>query len=134
MHNSHQAGRWIVVVAALAGATALVLSASSAHALKAWIGPDDLARLATANRYLMYYSLVLLVIGLFYPLRPWSGLLTVAKLFTTGVGIFCGSLYILCFTEISWIARLTPLGGLTLLAGWLLLAWTGWRQGRDKDD
>ncbi len=131
MNKPPGSGRWILVVAALAGAAALVLSASSAHVLNVLVSPENLARLQTANHYLMYYSLVLLMLGLFYQQRPWPGLPRVSVLFTAGAGVFCGGLYILCFSGISSFAWLVPLGGLTLLAGWLLLAWTAWRQGRD---
>jgi uncharacterized membrane protein YgdD (TMEM256/DUF423 family) len=52
----------------------------------------------------------------------------VALLFAVGVGIFSSSLYILSLTNIGWLALLTPLGGSTLLVGWLTLVWTVWRQ------
>ena len=131
--NKYQfSGRWILIVAALYGAIALVLSASSAHALKALVGAEDLARIQTANQYLMYYALLLLVLGLGYRLGL-SGLQRVAAVFTAGSSVFCGSLYILGFTKISNFAWLVPLGGLLLLAGWLLLGWTAWRQGNADD-
>ena len=132
MDRVETSGRWILIVAALSGASALVLSAASAHALKTQISAENIPRLMTANHYLMYYSLVLLVLGGFYQLRPWQGLPQVAALFTAGAGIFCSGLYILCFTEISNVTWLVPLGGLTLLAGWLRLAWTFWRQRRER--
>ncbi|MFT5720227.1 MAG: uncharacterized membrane protein YgdD (TMEM256/DUF423 family) [Motiliproteus sp.] len=133
MNKSRRSGRWILLVAALFGAVALVLSASSAHALKPLVGADNLARLQTANHYLMYYSLVLVVLGLFCQLRPVSGLPQVAALFSAGISIFCSGLYILSVTKMSSLAWLVPLGGLTLLAGWLLLAWVAWRQGETDD-
>jgi uncharacterized membrane protein YgdD (TMEM256/DUF423 family) len=47
-----------------------------------------------------------------------------AWLFTIGVVLFSGSLYVLALTESDPAALviLTPLGGLSLLAGWLALA------------
>ena len=126
-------GRWMLLTAALLGALGLVLSAASAHALKAYVDPSSFGRLDTANRYLTYYSLVLLAVAILYQLRPWPGLRWVAALFTAGIGIFSGSLYILCLTEIQTFARITPLGGLTLLAGWLALAWVGWRNCRVRE-
>ncbi len=134
MQISQHSGRWILVVAALLGAAGLLLNAGSAHALKSLVSQEALPRLLTANRYLTHYSLVLLVIGVFYQFCRWPGLQVVAGLFTVGAGIFCGSLYILCLLKISWLAWATPLGGLTLLSGWLLLAWIAWRQGRGSND
>lgn len=121
-------GRWILIVAALLGAASLVLSAMSAHAFSSLVDAAGLVRLEKANRYLTHYSLVVLMIGLFYQLKHWRGLVWVALLFSVGVGIFSGSLYILSLTRISGFALATPLGGLTLLAGWLMLAWTVWKQ------
>ncbi len=131
MPSSVVNGRWMLIVAALLGGLALTLSAMSAHAFASLLDAAGFVRLEKANRYLTHYSLVLLVVGLLYQFRPWSGLVAVALLFSIGVGIFSGSLYILCFSEFSWIARLTPLGGLTLLTGWLVLAWTVWYQGSE---
>jgi len=37
--------------------------------------------------------------------------------------VFSGSLYLLALTGIRWLGAVTPLGGLSLLAGWLALAW-----------
>ena len=123
-------GRWILVVAALLGALGLTLSAMSVHAFVPLVDSVGLIRLEKANRYLVHYSLVLLVVGLLYQFRHWPGVVAAALLFSVGVGIFSGSLYILCFFEMTWISRLTPLGGIALLTGWLVLAWAAWRQGR----
>ncbi|WP_165840133.1 DUF423 domain-containing protein [Motiliproteus coralliicola] len=122
-------GSWMLILAALMGAASVGLSAAAAHGLAGLVGPEHIERLQTANRYLTHYSLVILVLGLFYQFRPWPGLRWVVGLFAVGTGIFCGALYILCVTEISWFARLTPIGGLTLLGAWLLLAGVVWRQG-----
>ncbi|MEH6651682.1 MAG: DUF423 domain-containing protein [Motiliproteus sp.] len=125
-------GRWILVVAALLGALGLTLSAMSAHAFGPLIDSAGLLRLEKANRYLVHYSLVLLVVGLLYQFLHWAGLVAVALLFSAGVGIFSGSLYILCFFEMPWASRLVPVGGMALLTGWLVLAWAVWRQDQQR--
>ncbi len=38
-----------------------------------------------------------------------------------GVLLFSGSLYLLSITGIRWLGMVTPLGGILLLSGWLLL-------------
>jgi uncharacterized membrane protein YgdD (TMEM256/DUF423 family) len=135
MHKVPSRGGWILVVAALLGALGLVLSATSAHALAALIDPADLSKLTKANRYLSHYSLVLLVLGVLYRCWRWPELIWVALLFSVGVGIFSGSLYILCLTQISAWAWLTPLGGISLLLGWLALAVACWRRtGQERTD
>ena len=44
-------------------------------------------------------------------------------LFLTGVALFSGSLYALAFGAPRLIGAVTPFGGLSFLAGWLVLAW-----------
>jgi uncharacterized membrane protein YgdD (TMEM256/DUF423 family) len=40
-----------------------------------------------------------------------------------GIFVFSGSLYLLAITEARWLGVITPAGGLSLIAGWLLLAY-----------
>ncbi len=43
-------------------------------------------------------------------------------LFVAGIALFSGSLYLMTLTGIRWLGAITPLGGLCLIAGWLVLA------------
>jgi uncharacterized membrane protein YgdD (TMEM256/DUF423 family) len=45
----------------------------------------------------------------------------VVWIWTAGITIFSGSLYLLAVTNVRWLGAITPFGGLLLLAGWLLL-------------
>ncbi|MEY2906769.1 MAG: hypothetical protein RLZZ408_1240 [Verrucomicrobiota bacterium] len=38
-----------------------------------------------------------------------------------GIFLFSGSLYTLALTKIPWIGAITPIGGLLLMAGWVLV-------------
>lgn len=40
---------------------------------------------------------------------------------TAGLVVFCGSLYCLAFSGITGLGKITPLGGVLLMAGWLSL-------------
>ena len=54
---------------------------------------------------------------------PPSRLLSAARAaFMAGTLLFCGSLYALAFSGLSALGMVTPFGGITLMAGWLLLA------------
>jgi uncharacterized membrane protein YgdD (TMEM256/DUF423 family) len=44
------------------------------------------------------------------------------QLFTAGIVIFSGSLYVLAVTNVRWLGAITPIGGVCLIAGWLALA------------
>jgi uncharacterized membrane protein YgdD (TMEM256/DUF423 family) len=41
--------------------------------------------------------------------------------------IFSGSLYLLAVTDARWLGAITPVGGVSFLAGWLWLAVTAVR-------
>jgi uncharacterized membrane protein YgdD (TMEM256/DUF423 family) len=42
--------------------------------------------------------------------------------FTIGIVVFAGSLYVMSLTGVRWLGAVTPLGGVALIAGWVLLA------------
>ncbi|MBW2420590.1 MAG: DUF423 domain-containing protein, partial [Deltaproteobacteria bacterium] len=42
-------------------------------------------------------------------------------LFTAGILLFSGSIYLLLLTHQRWLGPLTPLGGLCLIAAWISL-------------
>ncbi len=99
-------------------ALAVALGAFGAHGLKAVLTPDRLAVWETAVRYQMYAALGIQLGALHKPASAaplW--------LLAAGTVVFSGSLYLLCLTNVRWLGAITPLGGLTLIAGWLLLAW-----------
>jgi uncharacterized membrane protein YgdD (TMEM256/DUF423 family) len=39
-----------------------------------------------------------------------------------GIILFSGSLYVLAFTGVKWLGAITPLGGVSFMLGWLMLA------------
>jgi len=45
----------------------------------------------------------------------------VAWFWLGGITIFSGTLYILALTNVRWLGAITPIGGVLLLVGWLLL-------------
>ena len=104
-------------VSALAGFLGVALGAFGAHALK-----EVLARAASTGMWekAVFYHLVHAVVMLIAAgLRPlpraaWG-------LFGLGVLAFSGSLYLYAVTQIHWLVFVTPLGGVFLLLGWLLL-------------
>ena len=115
---------------AIAGALialATALGAFGAHALKAHLSPDKLLVYETAVRYHFIHALGLLAIGVLLrsvdgELLRWSAALVLA-----GIILFSGSLYLLTFGAPRFVGIVTPVGGLALLAGWILFATTMWR-------
>ena len=122
--------KWYISLAAVSGLLAVALGAFGAHALKTRLDETALSVYQTAVQYHFYHSLALLAVGLFCLWLPQSRLLLASGMaFLIGLLLFSGSLYILSFTGIRWLGAITPLGGLSFMAGWALLALAGWRIG-----
>jgi uncharacterized membrane protein YgdD (TMEM256/DUF423 family) len=111
-----------LITAAVLGLLGVAIGAFGAHALKSTLetnGRVDTFELAV--RYQFYHALALLFLALWLGTNPgsligWSGLL-----WTGGVILFSGSLYVYALTNIKGFAMVTPIGGLLLLAGWVVL-------------
>ena len=105
-------------IAALVGFLGVALGAFAAHGLKHLLAENNTAEIwKTASMYHLIHAVVLLFVANQRPLPRVTWFL-----FLTGVVIFSGSLYLLAVTNILWLGAITPLGGLSLLAGWLWLA------------
>ncbi len=110
-------------IAAISGFLAVALGAFGAHALKARLPDDLLAIYHTAVQYQFWHTAALLAVGLLLLHFPQHALLKYSGwLFVAGILIFSGSLYVLALTGTRWLGAITPIGGVALLAGWLLLA------------
>lgn len=112
-----------LLAGSLSGALSVMIGAFGAHALKAKLSAiNKLDVYETAVKYQFYHSLAMLLLGvLLFHIHhtkafTWSG-----YCFLAGILIFSGSLYILCLTNTSWWGAITPIGGLFLIAGWILL-------------
>ena len=117
------AARLFVVLGALLAALGVALGAYGAHALKAGLAPEALAIYQTAVQYHMWHALGLVGVGLLCNVLPGSGWLRASGwLFTVGIMLFSGSLYLLAVTGTRWFGAVTPLGGSALMLGWLALA------------
>ena len=105
-----------VFVEKYAGATRVVAGQSVPLATK------FLNDFKTAAEYQMYHGLALIAVGFICERRPSRLAGAAGWLFTTGIILFSGSLYILTLTGITKWGAVTPLGGLAFLLGWLLFA------------
>jgi uncharacterized membrane protein YgdD (TMEM256/DUF423 family) len=101
----------------------VALGAFGAHALKARLSPDMLNVYQTGVQYHMIHSLGLILVALLADKLGNSSLVNVSgwALFI-GIILFSGSLYALSLSGIKVLGAITPLGGVSFLLGWLLLA------------
>jgi uncharacterized membrane protein YgdD (TMEM256/DUF423 family) len=106
---------WLV---GAAGASAVVLGAFGAHALRGVLDPSAREIWHTASQYHFWHALALAVACLAPPGRARRGALAA---FGIGIVLFCGSLYALALGAPRWCGAITPLGGLAFIAGWIAL-------------
>ncbi len=116
-------GRFFLMLAAFVGFLAVALGAFGAHSLKSHISPEMLRIYQTAVQYQMFHCGALLFTGLLLHLGGGGSrlLLSTAWFFLFGLLLFCGSLYGMAITGIRWLGAITPLGGMSFMAGWACL-------------
>lgn len=119
--------RVLLLLAALFGFTGVGLGAFAAHGLKGQLSAEYLTVFQTGVHYQMLHALALLALAALWQ-RLGGRLLTAAGVcFCVGILLFSGSLYALTLSGISALGMITPVGGLTFLAGWFCLGLAAWR-------
>jgi uncharacterized membrane protein YgdD (TMEM256/DUF423 family) len=110
----------IAVLVGIAGASAVLLGAFGAHALRGVLDARGAELWHTAVTYHAWHALALAVAaGLG---RGRSRRIAMAA-FVVGIVLFSGSLYALALGAPRWVGIITPFGGLAFVAGWLALGW-----------
>jgi uncharacterized membrane protein YgdD (TMEM256/DUF423 family) len=104
--------------AGLLGAIAIALGAFGAHGLKERFAlvPEAVGWWETATFYLLTQAVALGAIA--------SRSALPARLWAMGAVTFAGTLYAMALGAPRWLGAITPIGGLLLIAGWIVLAWT----------
>lgn len=101
-------------IAGVMGFLGVALGAFGAHGLKATLTAHDTTAIwQTAVLYHLVHAVASLWAADKSPMIVW--------VWTAGILIFSGSLYILAVTNIRWLGAITPIGGLLFLAGWVLV-------------
>lgn len=109
---------WILI-AGIFGLTGVAFGAFGAHIISNKIPENLYEAYKTGILYHLIHSIIIAVIGFSsYKEFNISGLL-----FTCGIMLFSFSLYIYALTGNSTFAMITPIGGVSFLAGWILLIW-----------
>ncbi|MEN8443535.1 MAG: DUF423 domain-containing protein [Cyanobacteria bacterium J06555_13] len=117
--------RLFLLIASILGGLSVAGGAFGAHALKGTLSESALSSFETGIRYQMFHAIALLLVAILMGQYPEAkGLATVGWCFIAGVILFSGSLYGLTLGGIKAFGPVTPLGGLALILGWGLLAWT----------
>ncbi len=111
---------------AIALALGVMLGAFGAHGLRSRLDAYLMSVYEKAVFYHFIHALGILIVSLL----PKAGVLGesaaawVCGLLLAGILIFSGSLYALAITGYRGLGAITPIGGLSFIAGWILLAWS----------
>lgn len=111
-----------IIITCFLGVLAISLGAFGAHALKNILTPQELISFETAVRYQMYHVIVLLFVNICDGFTR-SQKNRISYIYFLGIFLFSGSIFAINLTPISskdiWFV--TPIGGLTLISGWILM-------------
>ena len=103
----------------------VTFGALNSHYLKSILPKIAIDSIDVSLRYMMYHGLGLLIISIL-PLKEKRYII---NLFIVGTLLFSLSILILSFQSISksnlgWLGPLTPIGGLLLIGGWIILLYS----------
>ncbi len=114
--------RFLILTAAISGFLAVALGAFGAHGLEETLAANGReATFNTANLYHITHTLALLAVAWLAGVSrgrfaAWAGIFMLL-----GIVLFSGSLYLLAIFNLSFMGAVAPLGGGSLLAGWLCI-------------
>ncbi len=112
-------------IAAVALALAVIIGAFGAHALQGRLDAYARGVYETGVMYHFLHALGMLIVSIL----PRTGAIsenrasTVCWLLAAGILLFSGSLYILAVSGQRILGAVTPFGGLSFIAAWVLLAY-----------
>ena len=119
--------KFVLIIAGIYGAFSVLLGAFGAHALKKVLDENALQSFETGVRYLMYHALLLLFLALHFDFshasQTWTALLIMIGVFLFSFSIFGLVLGKYKNVPLKFLGPVTPLGGLMLLIGWMLLTY-----------
>jgi uncharacterized membrane protein YgdD (TMEM256/DUF423 family) len=125
MTPSFRRSREILVAAGIFGLSGVGLGALGAHGMAAKLAENGMAHAwDTGARYHIIQAVALLIAGIWVRIAPISavGRITwAARLWMIGILCFSGSLYGIALGGPRWLGPITPLGGVALLLGWLMV-------------
>ena len=122
MANLH---RFPLLAAGVLGTLGVALGAFGAHGLQALLAERGTAQSwETAARYQLLHTMALLGVAAW--LRAGGGAGTVrilwaARCWCAGIALFSGSLYLYAVGGPHFLVFLTPIGGVALMVGWLMV-------------
>jgi uncharacterized membrane protein YgdD (TMEM256/DUF423 family) len=116
--------RRCIATGALLMLAGVILGAFGAHLLESRLAARQLASYHTGVTYQLLHALGLVLVGL---LGQVAGVATrlrwSARLMLAGIFFFSGSIYLMTAGAPRWLGAVAPVGGLSFMVAWVLLAW-----------
>jgi|TARA_B110000902_G_scaffold127487_1_gene148635 uncharacterized membrane protein YgdD (TMEM256/DUF423 family) len=112
----------VLKTASVFGVLAVAIGAFGAHGLESiLIENNRVETFETAVQYHFYHTIALLIVAVLLQNKASKCLNWAAILFSLGILLFSGSLYILALSNFTFLGAITPLGGLCFIAAWAAL-------------
>ncbi|OEJ99673.1 DUF423 domain-containing protein [Roseivirga misakiensis] len=112
----------VLIIGGILGALSVGIGAFGAHGLESTLSANGrIETFETGVKYQFYHTFALILLGIIM-LNIQSNYFNYASIcFIVGIAIFSGSLYTLSLTNMTWLGAITPIGGLSLIMGWVFL-------------
>nr|WP_273543225.1 DUF423 domain-containing protein [Halomonas profundi] len=101
----------------------VMLGAYAAHGMQARTTEAMVSAVETGVRYQAWHTLAMMIVLIWKRVQPLSVQRWVLACWALGVVGFSGSLYVMALAGLS-VGIVTPIGGLLLMLGWVMLAIT----------
>lgn len=120
--------RPFLILAGLFGALAVGFGAWAAHGLDTLLTDKAIDWVDTASRYMLIHAVAIFGCAIAHKHQTTRILTVAAALFSFGTLVFCGSLLALAFLDIRAAGAAAPVGGLSLIIGWITIALAGFKR------
>ncbi|WP_252509685.1 DUF423 domain-containing protein [Thalassospira sp. TSL5-1] len=115
-------------LAGLSGMSAVALGAFAAHGMAGQEMAYARELVEKGAHYQLVHAVAIVAVAVFALVRPHIRLLAYANAaFLLGSLLFCGSLYAIAFSGVPAFGMVAPIGGVSFMAGWLMLAIAGFK-------
>lgn len=123
----------VLIIGAVLGLLSVAIGASAEHLIRQNVEPEIWRWVMTAVRYHQIGAVVVTALGLALAAGVGSAhrFIFSAGFLIAGTVLFSFSIYTAALTGIEKLTYLTPLGGVSLMFGWLLLVWAGFGANRE---
>ncbi|KEA54450.1 hypothetical protein DT73_00825 [Mangrovibacter sp. MFB070] len=113
--------RFMLIFAAVSGFVYVAFGAFGAHVLSKSIGVAELGWIHTGLQYQAFHTLAILGLAVAMQRRISIWFYWSSVFLALGTVLFSGSLYCLALSQLRLWVFVTPVGGVSFLAGWVLM-------------